>query len=66
MTGAAGFTVKASTWVPVPLAFVALNVTLEVPAAVGDPEIKPVAVLIDSPAGKPAALKLVGLFVAVI
>ena len=34
---------------------VALSVTVEVPAAVGVPEIKPVAVLTDKPAGNPVA-----------
>jgi hypothetical protein len=52
--------------VPVPLELVALRVTLEVPAAVGVPEIKPELVLTVRPAGRPIALKLVGLFVAVI
>ncbi len=66
MTGAAKLTVKVKAFVPVPAALVALNVTLEVPAAVGVPEIKPVAVLIESPVGKPVALKLVGLLEAVI
>ena len=56
MTGLAGFTVSDSVAVPVPLAFVAPMVTDDVPAAVGVPEITPVAVLTDSPAGRPAAL----------
>ena len=66
MTGPAGLTVKVNALVPVPLALVALNVTLKVPAAVGVPEIKPVGFLTESPAGKPVALKLVGLLEAVI
>ena len=37
----------------VPVALVAASVTVEVPAAVGVPEIKPVAALADRPAGKP-------------
>ena len=41
-------------------------VTVEVPAALGVPEINPVAVLRESPAGRPVAPKLVGLLVAVI
>ena len=46
MTGAAGvLTVKANFADPVPAELVALNPTLEVPAAVGVPEITPVAVL---------------------
>jgi hypothetical protein len=52
--------------VPVPTLFVALSDTEDVPPApVGVPEIKPVEVLIDSPAGNPVAPKLVGVFVAV-
>ena len=41
---------------PVPLALVAPSVIVEVPLAVGAPEISPDAVLIDKPAGKPVAL----------
>ena len=41
--------------VPVPVALVALNVTVEVPAAVGVPEIKPLVALTDRPAGSPVA-----------
>jgi hypothetical protein len=44
----------------VPVAFVAPIVTLDVPAAVGVPVTDPVDVLTESPAGRPAALKLVG------
>ena len=44
----------------------AVMVTLDVPAVVGVPEITPVLVLTVSPAGRPIALKLVGLLVAVI
>ena len=51
---------------PVPLALVALNVTVDVPAVVGVPEINPVVVLTDNPPGSPVAPKLVGVFVAVI
>ena len=58
--------VKVRVFVPVPPALVALKLTLEVPAVVGVPEIKPVVVLIDKPAGSPVALKLVGEFEAVI
>ena len=43
-----------------------LSVMLVAPVAVGAPEMTPVDVLIESPAGNPVALKLVGLFVAVI
>ena len=48
---------------PVPPLLVALNVTVDVPAAVGVPEIKPAA-LTDKPAGNPVAPKLVGELVA--
>ena len=41
--------------VPVPLLLAALNVTVDVPAAAGVPEINPVAVFTDKPAGKPLA-----------
>ena len=66
MTGAAGLIVMTSVALPVPPALVALMVTLDVPAVVGVPEINPVLVFTDKPAGSPVALKLVGLFVAVI
>ena len=52
--------------VPVPALLVALNDMVEVPAPLGVPEISPVAVLTDKPAGKPVAPKLVGVLVAVI
>ena len=58
--------VSASVAEPVPDALLALIVTLKLPAVVGVPEIRPVVVLKASPAGKAAALKLVGLLVAVI
>jgi hypothetical protein len=46
---------------------VAVMVTLVVPVVVGVPEIKPVLVFTDRPAGsRPVTLKLVGLLVAVI
>jgi hypothetical protein len=48
-------TVKVRVALPVPLLLVALNVTLDVPAEVGVPEIRPVPVLTDKPAGNPAA-----------
>jgi hypothetical protein len=66
MTGAAGLIVMTSVALPVPPALVALIVTLDVPVVVGVPEINPVLVFTDKPAGSPVALKLVGLFVAVI
>ena len=44
-----------------------MMVTLYIPAVVGVPEIKPVLVFTDRPAGsRPVTLKLVGLLVAVI
>ena len=58
--------VKVSVALPVPPELVALMVTLYVPAVVGVPEITPVLVFTDRPAGSPVALKLVGLLVAVI
>jgi hypothetical protein len=66
ITGAAGLIVNVSVALPVPPAFVALNVTGDVAAVPGVPEIKPVDVLIDRPEGNPVALKLTGLLVAVI
>ena len=58
--------VSTKVAVPVPDPFVALIETFTVPRAVGVPEISPVAALIDNPAGKPVAEKLVGPFDAVI
>ena len=66
ITGAATATVKVKDELPVPPPLVALSVTLEVPAAVGVPEIKPETVFTVSPAGSPVAPKLVGEFVAAI
>ena len=40
---------------PVPALLRALSVTEEVPVAVGVPEIRPVVVFTESPAGKPVA-----------
>jgi hypothetical protein len=57
---------RANVAEPVPAALVALMVTLKLPAAVGLPEMRPVVVFTESPPGKPVALKLVGLLVAVI
>jgi hypothetical protein len=47
--------VSVSVAVPVPPLFVAFNVMVDVPAAVGVPEITPVPLLIDRPAGNPLA-----------
>ena len=47
--------------VPVPVALVAVRVTLKVLAAtLGVPEIRPVVVLIERPLGRPVALNEVG------
>lgn len=51
---------------PVPAELVALIETLDVPDALGVPEITPVVVDTVSPDGRPVAAKLVGLLVAVI
>jgi len=56
MTGVAGLIVKVSVALPVPPALLALIVTLYVPAIVGMPEITPVLVFTDRPAGSPVAL----------
>ena len=66
ITGRAGATVSVSVAVPAPAPLVALSVTVDVPVAVGVPEINPVPVLTDKPAGNPVAPKLVGALVAVI
>ena len=49
-----------------PPALVAERFTLNDPEAVGVPEMRPVAVLIARPGGRPLAPKLVGELVAVI
>ena len=56
MTGVAGLIVKVKVALPVPPELVALMVTAYVPAVVGVPEITPVLVLTDRPAGSPVAL----------
>ena len=48
--------VRVKVRVPVPPALVALKATVEVPVAVGVPEITPEVVFTDKPAGKPVAL----------
>jgi hypothetical protein len=52
---AADAIVKVRVALPVPLELVALTLTVEVPAVVGVPEINPVAVFTDNPAGRPEA-----------
>ena len=51
---------------PSPAEFEAEIVTADVPAAVGVPEISPVDVFTDKPAGRPVALNEVGLLLAAI
>ena len=55
MLGAALLMVRLSVAVPVPLALVALNVTVELPAVVGVPEIKPPIVSTVRPEDSPVA-----------
>src|SRR6185437_10979085 len=53
----AELTVQVNEAVPVtPVVSLAVTVTVEVPAAVGVPEISPEDELIDSPAGRPVAV----------
>ena len=59
-------TVRVRGAVTVPLPLVALNVTLEVPALAGVPEIKPEVVFTARPLCNPDAPKPVGELVAVI
>jgi hypothetical protein len=54
-----------SAWVPVPAVLVAESVMADEPAAVGVPEMTPVAVLTVNPAGSPVALNDVGVLLAV-
>jgi len=55
ITGAATEIVSVSVALPVPVPLVALSVTDDVPAPVGVPEINPVELFTDSPAGNPVA-----------
>ena len=55
ITGAGTATVSVRVALPVPVPLVALRVTVEVPATVGVPDMRPVLVLILSPAGHPVA-----------
>jgi hypothetical protein len=60
ITGAA-LSVMTRVAVPVPAVLVAKRVTRKVPAATfGVPEIRPLLVLMESPPGRPVALKEVG------
>ena len=60
------FTLRVRAALPVPPPLVALRFTLNIPAAVGAPEIKPEVVFTERPLGSPDAPKLVGELVAVI
>ena len=66
ITGAGMLMVRVRVALPVPVLLVALSVTVEVPDAVGVPEIAPLVVFTESPEGSPVALKLVGELEAVI
>ena len=55
IAGGATATVTVRVALPVPPAFVALSVTVEVPAAIGVPEITPVAAFTVRLAGNPVA-----------
>ncbi len=55
ITGTAGLMVSVKVAFAVPPLLVALSVTVDVPAAVGVPEINPFPLLTDNPAGKPVA-----------
>jgi hypothetical protein len=55
MMGRATAIVSFRVAFPVPWLLVALSVTVEVPAAVGVPEINPVVLLTASPEGNPVA-----------
>jgi hypothetical protein len=66
MTGKPGLIVIVRAKDPVPEAFVAVTVTLELPFDAGVPEMIPDPVSTLRPAGNPVAPKLVGLPDAVI
>ena len=66
ITGAPTAITRLTVSLPVPPPFVAFTFTVDVPAAVGVPEISPLDAFTLNPAGKPVAAKLVGEFVAVI
>ena len=55
ITGFGGAMASVSLALPVPALLVALSVTVEVPAAVGFPEISPVPLSTVSPAGNTVA-----------
>ncbi len=67
MAGAGkGAIVTTSVAVPDPPILIALNVTGKAPDKAGVPEIAPLVLFIERPAGNPVASKLAGLFLAVI
>ena len=66
MPGAESEIVIVTARLPVPVPLVALTFAVKEPLDPGVPLMRPVAVLTASPGGSPVALKLVGLFVAVI
>ena len=55
ITGAGAAMVKVSVAVPVPVELVADKLTVDVPAAVGVPEMRPVEVFTERPEGRPVA-----------
>ena len=66
IAGTGGAIARLSVALPVPPAFVALMVTLVLPAAVGVPEINPLVEFTLKPAGRPVAPNEVALLLAVI
>jgi hypothetical protein len=66
IAGIPSVTDSVNVAVPVPPALVAPREMVELPAAVGVPEMSPDAVLMVNPAGSPEALKLVGVLLPVI
>ena len=66
ITGGVCRIVTITGWESDPDTFAALIVAVNVPVAVGVPEIKPIEALNPTPGGRPAAPKLDGLLVAVI
>src|SRR2546425_1154182 len=63
MTRVGGEIAAAGVWLQETPALVALRVTVEAPAVVGGPEMRPVVALSATPAGNPVAPKLLGLLV---
>ena len=66
LTGGVVFIMMLTVALPAPAAFLAVTTTLDEPAVVGVPEIKPLEALTLNPSGSTVAPKLVGLFVALI